>query len=72
LPEAFGGLLTDSASTSTLIALAAAREAAGLDAAAIGWPGSGPPVLAADLRLGGGHSSVEKACMTWASAARRE
>ena len=36
LPDAFDGLLTDTASTSTLIALAAAREAAGLDAAARG------------------------------------
>jgi aromatic-L-amino-acid/L-tryptophan decarboxylase len=35
LPDAFDGLLTDTASTSTLIALAAAREAAGLDAAAL-------------------------------------
>jgi len=34
LPDTFEGLLTDTASTSTLIALAAAREAAGLDAAA--------------------------------------
>ena len=31
LPETFDGLLTDTASTSSLIALAAAREAAGLD-----------------------------------------
>ena len=36
LPATFGGLLTDTASTSTLIALAAAREASGLDAAAAG------------------------------------
>ena len=36
LPDAFDGLLTDTASTSTLIALAAAREAAGLDASALG------------------------------------
>ena len=39
LPDTFGGLLTDTASTSTLIALAAAREAAGLDAAASGLAG---------------------------------
>ena len=32
LPDAFDGLLTDTASTSSLIALAAAREAAGLEA----------------------------------------
>ena len=34
LPDDFDGLLTDTASISTLIALAAAREAAGTDAAA--------------------------------------
>ena len=34
LPEGFDGLITDTASTSTLIALAAARQAAGIDAAA--------------------------------------
>ena len=36
LPPTFDGLLTDTASTSSLIALAAARQAAGLDAAARG------------------------------------
>ncbi len=41
LPETFDGLLTDTASTSTLIALAAAREPAGLDAAALGLAGRG-------------------------------
>jgi aromatic-L-amino-acid decarboxylase len=64
LPDTFDGLLTDTASTSTLIALAAAREAAGIDAAAEG--------LAARDDLRGlrvyasaeAHSSVEKACMT--------
>ncbi|MBI3748852.1 MAG: amino acid decarboxylase [Chloroflexi bacterium] len=65
LPPAFDGLLTDTASTSTLIALAAAREACGGDVAARG--------LAGRDDLGGGltvyasaeaHSSVEKACMT--------
>src|SRR4029453_7863394 len=39
LPDAFDGLVTDTASTSTLIALAAAREAAGFDAAAKGIGG---------------------------------
>ena len=51
LPDAFDGLLTDTASTSTLIAIAAAREAAGLDASAQGLTGrdlgAGP-----GLRLG--------------------
>ncbi len=65
LPAAFDGLLTDTASTSTLIALAAAREAAGLDAAALGL--AGRPELAGGLRVyasAEAHSSVEKACMT--------
>src|SRR4051812_32169253 len=62
LPEAFDGLLTDTASTSTLIALAAAREAAGLDASANGLAAraSAPRVYASQEA----HSSVEKACMT--------
>lgn len=65
LPEVFDGLLTDTASTSTLIALAAAREAAGTEAAVRGLAGRD------DLGLGlrvyasaEAHSSVEKACMT--------
>jgi aromatic-L-amino-acid decarboxylase len=63
LPETFGGLVTDTASTSTLIALAAAREAAGLRAAADGLAariGGAPRVYASSEA----HSSVEKACMT--------
>jgi aromatic-L-amino-acid decarboxylase len=64
LPEAFDGLLTDTASTSTLIALAAAREAAGLRAAADGLAArarGGVPAVYASAEA---HSSVEKACMT--------
>jgi aromatic-L-amino-acid/L-tryptophan decarboxylase len=64
LPESFDGLLTDTASTSSLIALAAAREAAGFDVAALGL--SGRPDLPA-LRVYASteaHSSIEKACMT--------
>jgi aromatic-L-amino-acid decarboxylase len=64
LPDVFDGLLTDTASTSTLIALAAAREAAGLDAAALGLAARGelgqPRVYASTEA----HSSIEKACMT--------
>ena len=63
LPEAFGGLLTDTASTSTLISLAAARESSGLQAAERGLAalqGSMPRVYASVEA----HSSVEKACMT--------
>jgi len=66
LPDAFDGLLTDTASTSTLIALAAAREAAGTDAAARGLAGRGDD-LGGGLRVyasAEAHSSVEKACMT--------
>src|SRR5262245_29883426 len=64
LPDTFGGLLTDTASTSSLIALAAAREAAGLDAAAQGLAardGLGRPRVYASAEA---HSSIEKACMT--------
>jgi aromatic-L-amino-acid decarboxylase len=64
LPVAFDGLLTDTASTSSLIALAAARQAAGLDVAAAGLAGR-PDVPA--LRVYASteaHSSIEKACMT--------
>ena len=64
LPEGFDGLLTDTASTSTLIALAAAREAAGLRATAEGLAArvrAGTPVLYASAEA---HSSIEKACMT--------
>ena len=63
-PEAFDGLLTDTASTSTLIALAAAREAAGLQAAQDGLAARARgrrPVVYTSAEA---HSSVEKACMT--------
>lgn len=53
LPDAFDGLITDTASTSSLIALAGAREAAGADVA-------GMRVYASAEA----HSSIEKACMT--------
>ena len=65
LPPSFDGLLTDTASTSTLIALAAARDAAGTEAAAKGL--AGRPELGGGLRVyasAEAHSSVEKACMT--------
>jgi aromatic-L-amino-acid decarboxylase len=64
LPKVFDGLLTDTASTSSLIALAAAREAAGLDAASQGLAareGLGRPRVYASTEA---HSSIEKACMT--------
>ncbi len=64
LPDLFDGLLTDTASTSSLIAIAAAREAAGLDVAALGL--AGRPELGAPLVYTSeeAHSSIEKACMT--------
>ncbi len=64
LPAEFDGLLTDTASTSSLLALAAARQAAGIDAAAKGLPGR---VDVPQLRVYASeeaHSSIEKACMT--------
>ncbi len=64
LPDAFDGLLTDTASTSTLIAIAASREAAGLEAAAKGLAareGFGQPRVYGSTET---HSSIEKACMT--------
>jgi aromatic-L-amino-acid decarboxylase len=65
LPATFDGLLTGTASTSTLIALAAARETAGTDASARGLAGRAD--LGAGLRVyasSEAHSSIEKACMT--------
>ena len=64
LPEAFDGLLTDTASTSTLIALAAAREQAGLDAAALGLTGRGDLGPVRVYASQEAHSSIDKACMT--------
>jgi aromatic-L-amino-acid/L-tryptophan decarboxylase len=64
LPERFDGLLTDTASTSSLLALAAAREAAGIEAAAKGLPGRpGVPKLRV-YASAEAHSSIEKAAMT--------
>jgi aromatic-L-amino-acid decarboxylase len=56
LPSEFDGLITDTASTSTLIALAAAREVAGVEGAEV----EAMRVYASAEA----HSSVEKACMT--------
>ena len=64
LPATFDGFLTDTASTSSLIALAAAREAAGLDVARRGLAGRsdiGAPRVYASQEA---HSSIEKAAMT--------
>ncbi|MES2208977.1 MAG: pyridoxal-dependent decarboxylase [Chloroflexota bacterium] len=64
LPDAFDGFITDTASTSSLIALGAARELAGLDASALGLAGRpelGAPRIYASEEA---HSSIEKAAMT--------
>jgi aromatic-L-amino-acid/L-tryptophan decarboxylase len=64
LPEGFDGFVTDTASIGTLIGLAAAREAAGLDAARLGLPNRpevGAPRVYASAEA---HSSIDKACMT--------
>jgi aromatic-L-amino-acid decarboxylase len=64
LPDGFDGLITDTASTSSLIALAAAREAAGLDVAASGLAGRGNVPMLRVYASSEAHSSIEKACMT--------
>ncbi len=64
LPRSFDGLITDTASTSSLLALAAAREAAHVNAARGGLDGRSE---VPDLRVYASteaHSSIEKACMT--------
>jgi aromatic-L-amino-acid decarboxylase len=64
LPDGFDGLITDTASTSSLIALAAARQAAGSDAAALGLAGRPG---AREIRVyapADAHSSIVKALMT--------
>ncbi|HEY3522945.1 MAG TPA: pyridoxal-dependent decarboxylase [Candidatus Limnocylindrales bacterium] len=63
LPATFDGLITDTASTSSLIALAAAREAANVDASRAGLDGRGLEDLVVYASTEA-HSSIEKACMT--------
>jgi aromatic-L-amino-acid decarboxylase len=63
LPDEFDGLFNDTASIGSLMALAAAREAAGLYAARRGLPAR-PDV--GEVRVyasAEAHSSIEKACM---------
>ena len=64
LPQGFDGLLTDTASMSSLMALAAAREAAGTDAAALGLPDRDEVPKLRVYASVEAHSSIEKACMT--------
>ena len=64
LPADFDGFINDTASTSTLIALAGARDMAGYHSATdglFGHPELGRPRVYASTEA---HSSVEKACMT--------
>ncbi len=64
LPESFDGFITDTASTSSLIALGAAREQAGFEASSLGLAGRaelGAPRIYASQEA---HSSIEKAAMT--------
>ena len=64
LPEGFDGLITDTASTSSLIALAAAREVSGVEAAQRGIGGREDVGLMRVYASAEAHSSIEKACMT--------
>jgi len=64
LPAEFDGLITDTASTSSMLALAAARQAAGFDAAAKGLPGRNDVPQLRVYASEEAHSSIAKACMT--------
>ena len=64
LPPDFDGFITDTASTSTLIALAGARDAAGFKAATDGLIGRGDLGQPRVYASAEAHSSIEKACMT--------
>jgi aromatic-L-amino-acid/L-tryptophan decarboxylase len=65
LPDTFDGLITDTASTSSLIALAAARQVApGVDAAQRGLAGRTDLPALRVYASTEAHSSIEKACMT--------
>jgi aromatic-L-amino-acid/L-tryptophan decarboxylase len=64
LPDGFDGLITDTASTSSLIGLAAARQAAGIDAAAEGIAGRSDVPALRVYASEEAHSSIDKACMT--------
>jgi aromatic-L-amino-acid decarboxylase len=64
LPAEFDGLITDTASTSSMLAIAAARQAAGIDAAAKGLPGRADVPQLRVYASEEAHSSIAKACMT--------
>ena len=64
LPVGFDGLITDTASTSSMLALAAARQAAGFDAAAKGLPARDDVPQLRIYCSEEAHSSISKAAMT--------
>ncbi|MEW5991455.1 MAG: pyridoxal-dependent decarboxylase [Chloroflexota bacterium] len=70
LPVEFDGFITDTASTSSLVALAGARDAAGYVSAGDGVAGPAPGAAEAGAgrprvyTSAEAHSSIEKACMT--------
>jgi aromatic-L-amino-acid decarboxylase len=64
LPVGWDGLITDTASTSSMLALAAARQFAGLDAAAQGLPARTDVPQLRIYCSEEAHSSIEKAAMT--------
>ena len=64
LPAGFDGLITDTASTSSMLSLAAARQAIGIDAAAKGLPSRDDVPQLRVYCSEEAHSSIEKACMT--------
>lgn len=64
LPVGFDGLITDTASTSSMLALAAARQAAGIDAAVMGLPARDDVPQMRIYCSAEAHSSIEKAAMT--------
>ena len=63
LPVGFDGLLTDTASTSSMLALAAARQAAGFDASRKGLSGRSDVPKLRVYASEESHSSIEKDCM---------
>jgi len=64
LPDGFFGFLTDTASIGSMLALAAAREAAGLDIRNRGMCGRDDLPLLRVYASDQAHSSVAKACIT--------
>jgi len=64
LPEGFFGFLTDTASISSLVALAAAREAAGIDVREKGMAGRPELPQLVVYASDQAHSSIAKACLT--------